>query len=105
MRGYLRVPRRLLGRSHALRDRRPPSDWVLEVWALVREAQAASIAACVPGTTAREVEAAERTILETRPDLGEVLPGAGHAIGLAIHEPPFCPKVWDAACARDHLHD
>ena len=28
-------------------------------------------------------------ILETRPDLGEVLHGAGHAIGLAIHEPPF----------------
>ena len=31
----------------------------------------------------------ERVILETRPDLGEVLHGAGHAIGLAIHEPPF----------------
>jgi len=67
----------------------PPSDWVLEVWALVRDAQAASIAACVPGTPARDVETAERVILETRPDLGEVLHGAGHAIGLAIHEPPF----------------
>ncbi len=67
----------------------PPSDWALEVWALVRDAQAAAIAACVPGSLAREVEAAERVILETRPDLGEVLHGAGHAIGLAIHEPPF----------------
>ena len=38
----------------------PPSDWALEVWALVRDAQAASIAACVPGTPARDVEAAER---------------------------------------------
>ena len=58
-------------------------------WALVRDAQAAAIAACVPGRPARDVEEAERVILETRPDLGEVLHGAGHAIGLAIHEPPF----------------
>ena len=67
----------------------PPSDWAREVWALVRDAQAAAIAACVPGRPARDVEEAERVILETRPDLGEVLHGAGHAIGLGIHEPPF----------------
>ena len=72
----------------------PPSDWAREVWTLVRDAQAASIAACTPGTPARDVEAAEREVLETRPDLGEVLHGAGHAIGLAIHEPPFLvPRV------------
>jgi Xaa-Pro dipeptidase len=72
----------------------PPSDWAREVWALVRDAQAAAIAACVPGRAARDVEEAERVILETRPDLGEVLHGAGHAIGLAIHEPPFLvPRV------------
>ena len=68
----------------------PPSDWAREVWALVRDAQARRRSPrCVPGTPARDVEAAEREILETRPDLGEVLHGAGHAIGLAIHEPPF----------------
>jgi Xaa-Pro aminopeptidase len=67
----------------------PPSDWAREVWALVRDAQAAAIACCVPDLLARDVEAAEREILESRPDLGEVLHGAGHAIGLAIHEPPF----------------
>jgi Xaa-Pro dipeptidase len=67
----------------------PASDWAREVWALVRDAQAAAIAVCVPGRPARDVEEAERVILETRPDLGEVLHGAGHAIGLAIHEPPF----------------
>jgi Xaa-Pro dipeptidase len=67
----------------------PPLEWAREVWALVRAAQAAAIAVCVPGRAARDVELAEREILETRPDLGEVLHGAGHAIGLAIHEPPF----------------
>jgi Xaa-Pro dipeptidase len=67
----------------------PPSDWAREVWAVVRDAQAAAIAACVPGRPARDVEEAERVILETRPDLGDVLHGAGHAVGLAIHEPPF----------------
>jgi Xaa-Pro dipeptidase len=72
----------------------PPSEWAREVWALVRDAQAAAIEACVVGKTARDVEAAERVILETRPDLGEVLHGAGHAIGLAIHEPPFLvPRI------------
>ncbi len=67
----------------------PPWEWAREVWAIVRDAQAAAIAVCVPGRTARDVELAQREILETRPDLGEVLHGAGHAIGLAIHEPPF----------------
>ena len=84
----------------------PPSDWALEVWALVRDAQAASIAACVPGTPARDVETAERVILETRPDLGEVLHGAGHAIGLAIHEPPFLvPRSGMPLAHGDDLHD
>jgi len=67
----------------------PANAWARETWALVREAQLAAVAACVPGRPARDVESAEREILETRPDLGEVLHGAGHAIGLAIHEPPF----------------
>lgn len=72
----------------------PPSAWAREAWALVRDAQAAAIAACVPDTPARAVELAERRILETRPDLGELLHGAGHAIGLALHEPPFLvPRV------------
>jgi Xaa-Pro dipeptidase len=72
----------------------PASDWARQVWALVRDAQHAAVAQCVPGATPRDVEAAGREILQTRPDLGEVLHGAGHAIGLAIHEPPFLvPRV------------
>ncbi len=65
------------------------SDWAREAWALVREAQAAAIDACQVGLPAREVDAAQRRLIESRPDLGACLHGAGHAIGLAIHEPPF----------------
>jgi Xaa-Pro dipeptidase len=67
----------------------PASDWARQTWALVLEAQQAAIAACRPGISARDVDRTQREILETRPDLGECLHGAGHSIGLAIHEPPF----------------
>ena len=67
----------------------PPSDWAQEAWGLVRQAQTAAIDACQVGLPAREVDAAQRRLIESRPDLGACLHGAGHAIGLAIHEPPF----------------
>jgi Xaa-Pro dipeptidase len=67
----------------------PASEWAEEAWQLVRDAQSAAIDACRPGVAAREVDAAQRNFVESRPDLGACLHGAGHAIGLAIHEPPF----------------
>lgn len=67
----------------------PATAWAQDVWAVVREAQAKAVAACRAGVPACDVEAAQREVLESRSDLGEVLHGAGHAIGLAIHEPPF----------------
>lgn len=75
----------------------PPSEWARRTWELVRDAQAAAVAACRPGTPANEVDRAQRRLLERRPDLGECLHGAGHAIGLAVHEPPFLvPRVESA---------
>ncbi len=65
------------------------SHWARESWQLVREAQAAAIDACRVGVAARAVDAAQRRLVESRPDLGTCLHGAGHAIGLAVHEPPF----------------
>lgn len=65
------------------------SGWALEAWELVREAQAVAIDACRVGAPAREVDVAQRRLIESRPDLGACLHGAGHAIGLAVHEPPF----------------
>jgi Xaa-Pro dipeptidase len=67
----------------------PASDWARETWEVVRDAQAAAIAACRPGTPGRDVDLAQRRIVEARGDLGDCLHGAGHAIGLAVHEPPF----------------
>jgi Xaa-Pro dipeptidase len=74
----------------------PPSDWATDAWTAVREAQAAAIDACRPGRRAREVDQAQRAIVEARAELGACLHGAGHAIGLAIHEPPFLVPRIDA---------
>jgi Xaa-Pro dipeptidase len=72
----------------------PASEWARRAWEVVREAQGAAIAACRPGVPAREVDLAQRRIVEARPELGQCLHGAGHAIGLAVHEPPFLvPRV------------
>ena len=67
----------------------PASEWARQAWEVVREAQAAAIEACRPGVPAREIDLAQRRLVEARPDLGRCLHGAGHAIGLAVHEPPF----------------
>jgi Xaa-Pro dipeptidase len=67
----------------------PPSDWAQAAWETVREAQAAAIAAARVGVPAREVDAAQRRVVEAQPGLGRCLHGAGHAIGGEVHEPPF----------------
>jgi Xaa-Pro dipeptidase len=66
-----------------------PGDWARAAWSVVRDAQAAAIAATVVGAEAREVDAAQREIVESAPELGACLHGAGHAIGTEVHEPPF----------------
>jgi Xaa-Pro aminopeptidase len=66
-----------------------PSDWAQAAWETVRQAQAAAIAAARVGAPARDVDAAQRRIVEAHPELGRCLHGAGHAIGAEIHEPPF----------------
>jgi Xaa-Pro dipeptidase len=78
----------------------PASTWASEAWAVVREAQSAAIAACRVGVSARDVDAAQRALVEARPDLGRCLHGAGHAIGLAIHEPPFLVPRTDTPLAE-----
>jgi Xaa-Pro aminopeptidase len=67
----------------------PASAWARDAHAAVLAAQGAAIAACHAGVPARDVNAAQQAVLEQHADLGAILHGAGHAIGLAIHEPPF----------------
>ena len=78
-----------VGRGRAAASNHDISDWAQAAWATVREAQADAIAAARVGTPARDVDAAQRRIVESRPDLGRCLHGAGHAIGAEVHEPPF----------------
>lgn len=66
-----------------------PDAWARDAWGLVREAQEAAIAACTSGTEARAVDAAQRRLIEGAASLGRCLHGAGHAIGVEVHEPPF----------------
>ena len=66
-----------------------PSEWARSAWQVVWEAQRAANAAAQPGVPGRDVDAAQRQIVEEAGELGAVLHGAGHAIGLSIHEPPF----------------
>ncbi len=66
-----------------------PSEWASAGWGVVREAQRAAIAAAQPGVPGRDVDSAQREIIEAASELGACLHGAGHAVGLSIHEPPF----------------
>ena len=75
----------------------PPSDWASQAWAVVHEAYVAAVAATRTGKTTRDVDAAQREIVEAHPNLGACLHGAGHAIGTEIHEPPFLVPSSDVA--------
>jgi Xaa-Pro dipeptidase len=81
----------------------PPSDWAQRTWTVVRDAQAAATAAARVGATAQDVDAAQRAIVEAAPDLGACLHGAGHAMGVEIHEPPFLVPGRDAPLAAGNV--
>jgi Xaa-Pro dipeptidase len=66
-----------------------PSDWAAKAWEVVKQAYDDAVAATRLPNTARDVDAAQRRIIEAHPDLGACLHGAGHAIGTEVHEPPF----------------
>jgi Xaa-Pro dipeptidase len=73
----------------------PASEWATKTWQVVFDAQQAANAAAQPGASGRDVDAAQRTLIEAASDLGACLHGAGHAIGLSIHEPPFLVPRWN----------
>jgi Xaa-Pro dipeptidase len=67
----------------------PPSEWAAAAWDVVVRAQQAALAEAIVGRTAADVDRAQRAIVTAAPELGACLHGAGHAMGLAIHEAPF----------------
>jgi Xaa-Pro dipeptidase len=74
-----------------------PGDWAQAAWRVVRDAYDAAIAAARVGALARDVDAAQRAIVTAAPELGDCVHGAGHALGIDIHEPPFLVPSSDEA--------
>jgi len=62
---------------------------VREVYEIVRQAQAAGVAAVRPGVSAESIDAASRAVIE-RAGYGEYfITRTGHGIGLEVHEHPY----------------
>lgn len=66
-----------------------PAAWQREIYDLVAEAQRAGSKALAPGATAKEVDAAARSVIEAAGHGGHFRHGLGHGVGLEIHEDPF----------------
>jgi Xaa-Pro dipeptidase len=67
----------------------PPGEWARAAFDVVRKAQAAALDAARAGVPARDVDSAQREVVEVASELGRCLHGAGHAMGVEVHEPPF----------------
>ncbi len=65
------------------------AEWQREIHAAVREAQAAGVAALIPGTPLAEIDALVRENLAESGWLDAFTTGLGHGVGLLIHEDPF----------------
>ncbi len=62
---------------------------VAKVYEVVREAQAAGVAAARPGVTAESVDAAARAVIEAAGYGQYFITRTGHGIGLEVHEHPY----------------
>lgn len=62
---------------------------VLEVYEIVRRAQAAGVAAVRPGVTAESVDAAARAVIDAAGYGEYFITRTGHGIGLEVHEHPY----------------
>jgi Xaa-Pro aminopeptidase len=72
-----------------------PDEQQTEVYALVRSAQAAGLAAVAPGLRARDLDSACRNVFEDAGYGDWFIHGTGHGVGLDIHEDPFAARVSD----------
>lgn len=67
----------------------PVGPKIVEVYDVVRRAQAAGVAAVRPGVTAESIDAASRTVIEQAGYGQYFITRTGHGIGLEVHEHPY----------------
>jgi Xaa-Pro aminopeptidase len=70
---------------------------------VVREAQAAGVAAVRAGVEAREVDRACRDVIGAAGWADAFTHGTGHGVGLVIHEDPRVSRVSTATLAAGHV--
>jgi len=63
------------------------------MYEVVREAQAAAVAAAEPGVPCQDIDSICRTIIEEHGLSESILHGTGHGVGLAIHEDPYIGRL------------
>ncbi len=63
------------------------------LYAAVREAHGAALAAVVAGVAARDVDAAARQVLDSKGLGGAFAHGTGHGLGLEVHEAPRLSRL------------
>jgi Xaa-Pro aminopeptidase len=68
-----------------------------EIYAAVRDAQAAALQAVQPGRRASDVDLAAREVLESRGFGSAFVHGTGHGLGLEVHEAPRVAKASSGA--------
>ncbi|HYJ68575.1 MAG TPA: Xaa-Pro peptidase family protein [Nocardioidaceae bacterium] len=66
-----------------------PTDWQLEIYAAVQEAQAVGVGEARPGAETKAVFDAVVATLEPTGHADKFVHGLGHGVGLEIHEDPF----------------
>jgi len=69
-----------------------PSRELVEVHAVVREAQAAARAAVRPGIEIRDVDRAARAVIDAAGYGERFFHRTGHGIGIEVHEPPYADE-------------
>jgi len=65
------------------------SDEVKKVYEIVKQAQAAGVAACKPGATCESIDHVTRAVIDEAGYGKEFLHRTGHGLGLELHEPPY----------------
>jgi Xaa-Pro aminopeptidase len=80
-----------------------PSDTQTRMYEVVRDAQAAGVAAVKAGAEAKSVDDACRSVIRDAGWDEAFLHGTGHGVGLDIHEPPRVARTTDAMLADGHV--